>query len=301
MAQVTVEPNRSALMRAAVALAAALTLVSCAPRNEGPALWRIADADSEIWLFGTVHVLPRELAWRSTRVDRAFASAETIVFETDVDADGRAAFDALVRDQGRLPAGESLTARLTQADRERLARVAGRLHMNPAALDQLRPWLAALQVSLAFAQAAGGDPGAGVESVLKPEAEAARKTLRYLELPEDQIRALSTLSAEAEARFFSASLRQIEDEADTIDEIDQAWARGDVQTLGPMLHEQLNEAGPEVRAAIITDRNTRWTEQIAQMLDGEGRVFIAVGAAHLVGDDSVVAQLRARGIAVEGP
>jgi len=280
---------------------ALLALAACAPRNDGPALWRIADADSEIWLFGTVHVLPRDVDWRSARVARAFARAETIVFETDVDSDGRAAFDALVRAEGRLPSGESLNARLAQQDRERLARIAGRLGLNMAALDQLRPWLAALQVSLAFAQAAGGDPAAGVESVLKPEAEAARKTLRYLEQPEDQIRALSTLSPEAELRFLSATLRQIEDDAGAIGEIDAVWARGDVAALAPLLHEQLSEAGPEVSAAIITDRNTRWTEEIAGMLAGEGRVFVAVGAAHLVGDDSVVAQLRARGIAVEGP
>lgn len=289
------------LTRGAAAALLAVALATCAPRNEGPALWRIADADSEIWLFGTVHVLPRDVVWRSARIERAFARAETIVFETDIDSDDRAAFDELVRAEGRLAAGETLSARLAQQDRERLARIAGRLHLNNAVLDQLRPWLAALQVSLAFAQAAGGDPAAGVESILKPEAEAANKTLRYLEQPEDQIRALSSLSPEAELRFLSATLRQIEDDAGAIGELDDVWARGDVAALAPLLHEQLNEAGPEVSAAIITDRNTRWTEEIAGMLDGEGRVFVAVGAAHLVGDDSVVAQLRARGIAVEGP
>jgi len=288
-------------MRHLAAALLVLVIASCAPRSDGPALWRIADADSEIWLFGTVHVLPRELQWRSARIDGAFRSAQTVVFETNIDMEDRAAFDTLVREEGSLPAGETLAARLSPQDRERLARIAGRLHMNTAALDQLRPWLAALQVSLAFAQANGAETAAGVESILKPEAEAANKTIRYLELPEDQIRALSTLSPAAEARFFSASLRQIEDNAGALHEIDQAWARGDVQTLGPMLQEQLSEAGPEAHRAIITDRNTRWTAQIAEMLDGQGRIFIAVGAAHLVGDDSVVAQLRTRGIAVEGP
>ena len=67
------------------------------------------------------------------------------------------------------------------------------------------------------------------------------------------------------------------------------------------LAPQWAEAGPAVHEAVILRRNRAWADEIATRLDGSGRVFIAVGAAHLVGDGNVVDLLRARGIAVEGP
>jgi uncharacterized protein YbaP (TraB family) len=83
--------------------------------------------------------------------------------------------------------------------------------------------------------------------------------------------------------------------------LDRAWARGELTELGRQLDAQIGEAGPAVHRALITDRNRAWADQIEQRLAGSGKIFIAVGAAHLVGDGNVVALLRARGIEVEGP
>lgn len=285
---------------AALLLAAALA--ACTPRGDGPALWRIADADSEIWLFGTVHVLPPRMVWRTARIDTAFESAETIVFETDVDVSGRAAFDMLVQTHGMLAPGQTLSGQLPEPeDQARLARVRESLGLEGVLMERLRPWLAALQISLAFAQKAGADPDAGVEAVLTTDARRAGKRIGYLETPEQQIRALADLSPEAEARFLAATLRQIEEEPEENAALDRAWLAGNTQALAAQLDRLLREAGPEAYAALITTRNRQWAGQIQEMLAGEGRVFVAVGAAHLVGDDSVVALLRARGITVEGP
>ncbi len=289
------------LFRFLGALCLAAAIASCAPRGEGPALWRIADADSEIWLFGTVHVLPPRLVWRTARIDAAFEAADTIVFETDVDAAGAAGFADLVQRHGTLPDGETLAARLDADGRARLARVIAQLNLNPVVLARARPWLAALQISLAFAQRSGSDPDAGVETVLAADARRAGKALAYLETPEQQIRALADLSPEAETRFLDATLRQIEDDSGESDALDESWARGNTNALAAQLDRLLREAGPEAYAAIVTTRNEAWANEIAAMLDGEGRVFVAVGAAHLVGDDSVVALLRARGVEVDGP
>lgn len=279
----------------------ALALAACAQPAPSPALWRITDADSEIWLFGTVHVLPRDLDWRSARVNEAFAAAETVVFETDLEAGGDAAFQELVRVHGRLAPAASLRAALPEANQAQFDRITRDLNIDARQLDGVRPWLAALQLSLIFAQRAGGDPSAGVENVLGAEARAAGKRIAFLESPEAQIRALADLSPAAEMAFLVSTMRQIEEESGENDALDRAWLTGDTETLARLLDALLREAGPEAHAAIITNRNENWADQIGAMLDGEGDVFIAVGAAHLVGADSVVALLRARGIEVEGP
>lgn len=285
-------------------LSLVLALTACTPERgpvTEPALWRISDDDSEIWLFGTVHVLPPDVHWRGPRVSAAFASAEELITETDTSAEAAAAFPALAARHGALPPGPRLSARLADDDRARLARLARAGGLDLRVLDGLRPWLAALQLSFAYAAREGHSADAGVEAVLAADARRSGKRLSFFETPEQQVRFLADLPPAEELRFLTITLRQIEEDRALLDEIDRAWARGDVGELELLLQTQWQEAGATIHDRIILRRNRAWASEIERRLAGEGRIFIAVGAAHLVGDESVIALLRARGIAVEGP
>lgn len=284
---------------AAVALGLAGCAPSPAPASGEPAIWRIADADSEIWLYGTVHVLPPELRWRGPRFEAAFAAAEELVTETDTQD---TSYADLVARHGRLAdGGPGLGGLLDAPTRTRFERVACELGIDPQTMANDRPWFAAVRLSFAYAVARGHSPDAGVENVLAPEARAAGKVLSYLETPSQQIQTLAGLPPGDELRFLAVTLRQIEQEADSLEDTDALWARGDTAALGRLLDVQLREAGPVAFDALITRRNTAWAAEIERRLAGSGRIFYALGAAHLVGEHSVVAMLRARGIGVEGP
>lgn len=266
-----------------------------------PALWRIADEDSEIWLFGSVHLLPPDLAWRGPRLNAAFAAADELVTETDASPAAAAAFAAHAARYGALPAGERLSAMLEPGESAALERHARALGLAPDALDRQRPWLAALQLSVAYAMRAGHRPEAGVEAVLTREAHTRGMALWFLETPEQQVRVLADLPDAEQLRFLRATLGDIDRGEDVLAELDRAWASGDVRALEAALEAEWAEAGPAIRNAVLIDRNRAWAAQIEARLDGSGRIFIAVGAAHLVGEDSVVDLLRERGVAVEGP
>ncbi len=221
------------------------------------------------------------------------------MLETDAsDAETNA---ALTTRYGLLPAGERLSQRLPSPDAAQLIRVSRAVGVDPASLEPLRPWLAGLRLSFAFAVGRGQHSEAGVEAVLLPEARARGLRISYLETPEQQIRTLADLPEADQLRFLQASLRQIEEDADALDVIDRDWAAGDVAALERELRRQLSEAGPGPYAAIITRRNEAWADEVARRLSGSGRSLYAVGAAHLVGDAGVPALLRQRGISVEGP
>ncbi|MGE3302690.1 MAG: TraB/GumN family protein [Hyphomonadaceae bacterium] len=297
-------PRRLAgLLFAFTALLAPLALGSCArpPAHDGPALWRVADADSEIWLFGTVHMLPPSLVWRTPKIERAFAEADTVYFETPTDADGQTAMAALVQKLGLNPPGVTLSSLLTAEDRTRLAAAARKAYINPAALEPARPWLAAVQLSVASVAARGQAADAGVERVLDKEAKAQGKMRQFFETGEQQVRFFADLPPETELGFLRATITDVENEAEAVDAMNKAWAEGDTKTLGGYLDEMLNEAGPDVYQVLIVDRNAAWTREIEALLRGKGKVFIAVGAAHLIGRDSVPAMLRKQGYKVEGP
>jgi uncharacterized protein YbaP (TraB family) len=285
-----------------LALIGACSAAAPPPKSApSPALWRLTDSDSEIWLFGTVHVLPPELKWRSAAVDRAFAAAELVVFETPTDAAAQAQVARTVAEVGRNPAGVTLSSKLPPEDSARLARVARGLGLDAAALEGLRPWLAGLTLSLRYVTQQGHDPDAGVERILDADAAKRGVPRRYFETPESQIRILSDLPPQDELRFLTATLIQIESKSENVDAMDDAWVRGDVATLGRLLTEDIAEAGPETYAALLTRRNARWTDEIDAMMRGRGKIFIAVGSAHLIGPEGVPALLRAKGYKVEGP
>ena len=283
-------------------LLAAPALNSCArPQAGEPALWRIADSDSEIWLFGTAHMLRPELRWRGPRVNAAFAAAEELVTETDAGPEGAAQAQALSERLGLMPPGETLSARLSPDEQARLARAADDLRLDPAALEPMRPWLAALRLSYAYALSRGMRPEAGVENVLYEEARQLGMRLSFFETPEQQVRILADLPPAEETRFLIDTLSEIEADGDALAAMDALWARGDTVALAELFDAQWRTGSPAVHEAVILKRNRAWADDIARRLEGDGRVFIAVGAAHLVGQGNVVDLLRERGIEVEGP
>lgn len=286
------------------ALLAALALgPGCGPAatRPDPAIWRIADADSEIWLFGSVHMLPPDLRWRSARVNAAFAASEEFWTETEMGEGAVAAFAALLERHGALPAGQTLADRIGEADAARVANAALVLGMPAEALERRRPWLVAMQLSATAAQQKGYRPEAGVEAVLGAEADRRGMQRLHFETLEEQVRVLADLAPADEARLLGVTLRDVESGGASLSAMDQAWVRGDTAELARQLDAEWEAAGPGVHEAVILARNRRWADAIEARLDGAGTSFVAVGAAHLVGEGNVVTLLRERGIAVEGP
>ena len=286
------------------ATAACLALWACgAPQTTAPAepaLWRVSDADSVIWLYGTVHLLPADLRWRGPKFEQAFASSGELVMEVDPATLTPDRMRQLTTRYGMLPPGETLASRLDQPAREALARIEADLHLDPAALEPMRPWLAAQQLAVADA-IRDGVHTEGVEFALDADANRRHMGRSYLESAEQQILTLADLPQADETHFLVATLGQIERETGGEDEALQAWARGDVATLTRLLEAEGHDAGPAAYDALIAHRNAVWADEISRRLNGSGHIFIAVGAAHLLGPEGVVALLRARGIHVDGP
>ncbi|HEV7228797.1 TraB/GumN family protein [Brevundimonas sp.] len=276
--------------------APAARAVPQAAAGTGPALWVIKDADSTIYLFGTVHVLRPTTAWGSPAVDAAFDSADVIYFEI-TNPDDVAAAQPLMLQYGMSPQ-RPLNTLLTEAEYAKLGEAAGVVGVPVELLNQMRPWLVALTLSISPVVKAGYDPMSGVELVLRARAQAAGKPLKGLETLEEQIRILAGFPEEAQLAFLRQTLESYEEATTQLDGLVAAWAAGDVEGIERLgVAEMASE--PVIYDAMLTKRNTNWANQIETMLEGEGTVFIAVGAAHLAGDDSVQAILARRGVTSE--
>lgn len=268
------------------------------PRAEGqgPALWVVRDADSTLYLFGTVHVLRPTTAWGSARVDAAFDSADQIWLEIS-NPDDQAALMPLIQQYGVSP-DRPLSSLLTAEELTALNTAATAAGLPAGQIDVFRPWFAGLALSIAPLIKAGYDPASGVEMILKARAEAAGKPIEGLETIDKQVRILAGMPEADQLAFLRSLLESWEDATVELDRMVDAWASGDVDTLNTVAVEEMRTETPELYQALLVRRNTDWADQIQTMLEGSGTIFIAVGAAHLVGDDSVQEILEDRGLTV---
>ena len=235
--------------------------------------------------------------WASPRVQAAFDSASDIWFEIS-NPDDQAAIVPLMQQYGLSPTYRNATA-LTTGELTLFGNAAQSVGSDAVRMDNYRPWLAALTLSVAPLVKAGYDPKSGVELVLKARAEAAGKPIHGFETIDKQIGILAGLPDDVQLVFLRETLKDYENAATKLDEMVSAWARGDVDVLSRVMVQEMKDASPALYQSILVDRNTDWANQIQTMLQGSGAAFIAVGAGHLAGDDSVQSILAKRGVTVE--
>ena len=133
---------------------------------KGPALWKVADADTTIYLFGTVHVLPKEIEWYDATIAKALEGSDILVTEIPMDSSSEAAMQQLTMTKGMLPAGTTLRSLLTAEQTTQYTAALAKLGAPPEAFDPLKPWLAALTFTIVPLMQSGYDPNSGVEKVL---------------------------------------------------------------------------------------------------------------------------------------
>jgi uncharacterized protein YbaP (TraB family) len=278
-------------------LAVGLLVLVASPAFAEPAMWVIRDKDSTIYLFGTVHVLKPETQWRSAKYETAIKSADELWIEID-QGDDPAAMQGLVQSLGTDQANP-LSGKLSPDELSRLKAAAGKLGFPASALDPYKPWMAGLTLSVLPLMKAGYDPTKGVDELIKADAKAAGKPVKAFETAEQQLRFFDGLPQSLQIEFLMSAVDEVDETATVLDSLVQHWVDGDIKGLETDLVEPMRKDYPELYRIILLNRNTAWADSLAERLKGSGVSFVAVGSAHLIGDDSVQALLAKKGIKAE--
>lgn len=276
----------------AFALVAAVQLAKAEP-----AMWVIKDADSTIYLIGTMHLLKHDAEWNAEKVKKTVHESTELWLEV-ADFDNQATTAPLITKFGLDPQ-HPLSTKLNDEQKKKLEKLTGLYGVPAATLEPLRPWLAAVVLAMGPILKAGYDPKAGVERVLAAQATAEGDKIRGFETAEEQFRILGELTEEEQLAFLDSTMTDLDKGLELLDRLAKAWIDGDVDAIGRMSIEEMKTQAPTVYEKLLVRRNIAWAEKIEQMLKGAGVQQIAVGAAHLAGPDSVQAQLAKRGIKVE--
>jgi uncharacterized protein len=277
------------------------TTTSAPTHGEAPALWKITDADSTMWLMGSVHVLKPDTKWRTPEMDEAFKSANRIWFEVDIDSpQGKSELERLVRLRGVIPAGEPrLLERLDGRTAAQVRRAAAANELPDAYLNDMRPWLASLTLITRMIQRMGYDETRGVDRVLSNEAALRRKDVRYLETVGQQIESLAGASETVQIEELRFGLKELDEDPEAPKRLISQWLAGDTVNMERELLEDREGRGRAAYDRTLTARNRAWIPELKRTLDGAGVDFVVAGAAHFIGPDSVIAMLESDGIKVE--
>ncbi|MGY6661316.1 MAG: TraB/GumN family protein [Glycocaulis sp.] len=264
-----------------------------------PALWTVEADGATVHLFGTFHLLPDALDWRSDTVNTAFAEAGTVWFEADVlSPEAQAQMQALIPQLGLNPQGVTLSSLLGADTYAAFEAQTAELGIPAGNFEPVQPWLAGITLGAMQLQSFGFSPATGVEAVLSAEANEQGKQLDYLETAEGQLRILADLPMDTQIEWLRVSLDEMGDLRGELDRMVTAWATGDMDMLDTQVNGSIRSASDELYQAIMVTRNRDWVPQIEAMLASGGTHFVAVGAGHLPGEDGVVELLRAEGYTV---
>jgi len=254
---------------AAAALAAAMPTTAPPDRAaDQPAMFVVRDADTTIYIFGTFHALDGHSEWMNSTVHDAFEQSGELVLETVIPE----APQPLQPTPGFR--GPSVT---------------------PSA-----SFLATTRMAINAGRSQGMQVGNGADMVLRHLAEAEGKPVEGLETLQLQLDMFNKMPAPPAAAprvqaAHPAAMNAMQDLSKAMAEMQSAWKRGDQSVFVRML-DQLKEASPETYRMMFTERNDRWADWIRARMQTPGTVFVAVGAGHLAGKDSLLVHLAERGI-----
>ncbi|MDQ3206695.1 MAG: TraB/GumN family protein, partial [Pseudomonadota bacterium] len=266
-----------------------------------PLLWKVSDADNSVYLLGSFHLLKTTDYPVSSDIEAALDAADKVVFEVTPEQlkdpeNGRNFMLAAAYDDAR-----TLSDVLPTQMRAQLAALLAPNGGSVEQLDAFEPWFVNLMLVLGLAQSQGFDPKQGLDQYLMGRAAAAGKPTGGLESMATQLAALETSPMPEQIKSLADYLDRSEEMPQMLDDMHRAWREGDAAHLEALAVAEMRDNTPVTYRTVVVDRNNAWMPQLQGMLDGADTsdTLVVVGALHLVGEDSVVATLRARGYAVE--
>lgn len=260
-----------------------------------PALWKVSDADTTVYLFGTIHLLPKGMSWTGPKLDAAMAQSQDLVLETVID--DPAALGAIMMKLGTSPGLPPILDRVPPAIRPKLKATIEKTGLPLTMLNGMETWAASLVISTASLRSAGLDHDEGAETQLTNAFRKAGKPVAGLETPAQQLGYFDGLSEEAQRKFLVSVADGSDRMAKEFGAMIGAWRKGDVKQIALTFDDEMRDS-TELADTLLYKRNARWAEWIMQRMEKPGTVFIAVGAGHLAGKQSVEELLARKGLKV---
>jgi uncharacterized protein len=250
-------------------------------------LWKVQGASNSVYLFGSIHFLKKDFYPLPKPIEDAYKQADITVFEVDLEEMKSPEAQLKMVKEGKYPEGETIKQHLPKETYDKLhAHVAETMGVG-SAFDSLKPWMVAVALLGIELQKLGFDPEHGVDQYFADRARKDKKQVVALETVDLQLALFTGLSKDEEDAMLKETLQEISNFKTIFTDVIEAWKNGDTKGLDKFIVESMREH-PKIHKKLLIDRNKEWAGKLEKLLAGPKDVFVVVGAAHLVGKDSVV-------------
>ncbi|MGD8989866.1 MAG: TraB/GumN family protein [Desulfobacterales bacterium] len=257
-------------------------------------LWSIQTQSNKIYLLGSIHVLKPETYPLDSAIEKAYASSERIVFETDIAAMQDPAMQAKMLQLGMYPAEQNLFENIARNTRQQLEKKMRALGLPLEAFSRFKPWFVALTLTTLELQRLGYNPQYGIDVYFFDKAQSGGKEIGFLEPPEYQIDLLGNMVNKDQNDFLKQTLKDLEMISELAGDLVSSWKSGNADKVHELLHRSFKDY-PNLNDRLLIQRNKEWVREVEAAMRQNKNVLFVVGAGHLVGPESVVELLKKNG------
>ena len=280
-----------------LSLGSAASAATPATQIAHPALWAVSDADTTVYLFGTIHLLPSNYKWRTSRFDEAIAGSQQLMVETIIDENNPQELMAALAGLAFSPGLPPIAQRVPPARRPALEAAIKKSGIPRPAFDRMETWAAAFMLLGNQFKDMGLKNGEGVETVLRNAFKTQGKSIGQLESNKEQLSFFDGLPEDAQRALLEGAIDEPKSMKADFGQMLAAWSRGDVDAIAKSFNRDLS-GSPALKQALLERRNANWSRWVEKRMTQPGSVMVAVGAGHLAGNGSVVDMLKREGYKV---
>jgi len=280
-------------------LAVALALLTTASAAQAKTfIWKATGKGGVVYLVGSVHVLSKDFYPLNPVLDAAYKDVDLLVEEVDMAEmlDPIAQMGFLTR--GMLPSATPLDKVISAANYAMVARRASDLGLPVETFKLLKPWMVAMMFEQVEWQKAGFDPELGLDKHFYDRAKTDGKTTQGLETAAYQISLLDDMTMDQQEHLLAESLKDVDAEKANMTRLLDSWRAGDAPGVERIVLSELKQE-PVLYQRLLVERNRNWLPKIEALFSRPNPAFVVVGAAHLIGPDGLLAQLKAKGYKIE--
>jgi uncharacterized protein YbaP (TraB family) len=266
--------------------------------QERTLLWKVSEGDKSIFLLGSIHYLRKENYPLNQAILDAFDASDRLVLEIDLQNTPAGAAQRLTLEKAVYRDGSNLAQNVSQETYQLASKRAAELGIDMQVVQPMKPWFVAITMLAVKLQRMGLDPKLGVDHHLAERAKRDGKPTSGLETLEFQLGIFDQLSKREQELMLRETAGELERIDKNVKDIVESWLKGDGERLAALLLAGMRQY-PELQQKLVIERNRRWLDQIAKLVEQGNNAMVVVGAAHLVGQEGIVDMLKARGFSVE--
>lgn len=262
-------------------------------------IYKIQSGTNTVYILGSIHVLAEEYYPLTRSFSYAYYNSHKIIFEIDPDILFSPETARNNEKHYTFHNGQTLKSVLSPSTYQLLKKRVKPLGLDMTQIDTLKPWVVYLNMSGKFDSSMEFRPDLGIEHYFYRKAKDAGKPTGGLETVQDQIRVFDTLPMKTQDAMLKETLMMTDSKKreQAFLHMVKSWHQGSLEGLEELVDSM--KTYPLFYEKLLVQRNNNWVPQIEKFLTEDKNVLVIVGAAHLAGEDGLLALLNEKGYELE--